>query len=284
MLGDGLAHRLALLRVGEGGVEGGAGHPDGTGGDVDTAHLEHAEDLGQAPSGVADQVGRRDPMVGVRHLDRLDPLVAELAHRLAHGDALEGLARFLLHDEGRDALNGARGERDERRPLAVGDPRLGAVEDVLLAVAGGAATNLASVAPGVGLGEGERAAPLARRHVRQPALLLLLVAVRHQQGGRHGVGVDDAGEAHPPVRQLLDHGDVGQQVEAQAAVRLGDRDAEEAHVAHLRHDLFRIGVRPFELGGDGDHLVGHETPDRLDHLGPDGVVHGSGGAAHEGPK
>ena len=49
--------------------------------------------------------------------------------------------------------------------LAVGDPRLGAVDHVLLAVTGGAAADLSGVAPGIGLGEGERAAAAHRRHV-----------------------------------------------------------------------------------------------------------------------
>ena len=62
-------------------------------------------------------------------------------------------------------------------PLAVGDPRLGAVDDVLVAVARRAARDVAGVAAGVGLGERQRAAALARREVGEPALLLLLGAV-----------------------------------------------------------------------------------------------------------
>ena len=66
VLADRLAHGLALLCIGERGVEGGPRHADGTRRDVDAAHLEHAEDLGQAATGRADQVaagtrGRRRP-------------------------------------------------------------------------------------------------------------------------------------------------------------------------------------------------------------------------------
>jgi hypothetical protein len=56
------------------------------------------------------------------------------------------------------------------------------------------------------------------------------------------VGVDHAGQAHPPVGQLLDDADVGQQVEAEPAVGLGDGDAEQAELAHLVDDLGREAV------------------------------------------
>ena len=114
-------------------------------------------------------------------------------------------------------------------PLAVRDPRLGAVDDVLVAVAHAPCTRCCGC-------RCRRRAPraTARRArspvamVGQPALLLLVGAVVHEQRGRHGVGVDDAGEAHPAVGELLDHADVGEQVEAEAAVSLRDRDAEQA--------------------------------------------------------
>ena len=70
---------------------------------------------------------------------------------------------LLLHDEGGDALLGAGGQGDEAGPLAVGDPRLGAVEHVLVAVALGPTGDVAGVAAGVGLGERQGAAALARR-------------------------------------------------------------------------------------------------------------------------
>ena len=81
------------LGVRERRVEGGPGDADGAGGDVDAADLEHAEDLRRPRPGLADQVGGRDAVVGVGHLDRLDALVAELADVLAHRDAAEAAAR-----------------------------------------------------------------------------------------------------------------------------------------------------------------------------------------------
>ena len=212
-------------------------------------------------------------MVGVGHVHRLDAAVPELADVPADRDPLEPRPRLLLDDEGGDALLRPGGQGHEARPFAVGHPGLGAVEDVLLAVAPGAAGDVAGVAAGVGLREGQRPAALARRQRGEPALLLLLGPVRHDQRGRHGVRVDDAGQAHPAVRQLLDDPDVGQQVEAQASVRLRDGDAEQPEVAHLRHDLGGVTVGVLQFRGDGDDLTPHEGADRCDDLGPGCVVH-----------
>ena len=267
-----LAHGLALLGVGERGVERRPRHTDGAGGDVDTTDLEHAEDLGQAASRLPDQVGGGDAVVGVGHLDGLDAAVAQLADVLAHRDPLELRSRLLLDDEGGDALLGACRQGDDGGALPVGDPGLGAVDDVLVAVPPGAARDVARVAAGVGLREGEGAAAFPAGHVRQPAALLLLVAVGEDQGGGHGVGVHDAGQAHPAVGELLDHADVGQEVEPEPSVRLGDGDAEEAEVAHLLDDPGGEGVGPLELGGDGDDLASDERADRPDDLGPDRFV------------
>src|SRR3546814_1733103 len=113
-------------------------------------------------------------------------LVAELALVLARGDPLEDGARLLLDDERRDALLGASGEGHDRGPLAVGDPRLGAVQDVLVAVADRLAGEVLGVAPSVRLGQRQSAAPLAGGHRREQALLLLVAAVVHHERGAHG--------------------------------------------------------------------------------------------------
>ena len=70
------------LGVAHGGVEGGPGHADGAGRDVDAAELERAEDRsagpGRGPSGPPSTVVGRHPVVDVGHLDGLEALVAEL--------------------------------------------------------------------------------------------------------------------------------------------------------------------------------------------------------------
>src|SRR5262249_62330183 len=118
-------------------------------------------------------------MVVVGHLDGLDALVAELPDVAAHGDAAEALGVGLLLDhEARDALVGAGRQRDEAGALAVRHPRLRARDAVLVAVSHGAAGDRARVAPGVGLGQRERAPDLAGGEPRKPPLSLLAGAVR----------------------------------------------------------------------------------------------------------
>ena len=53
--------------------------------------------------------------------------------------------------------------------------------------------------------------------------------------------------------------DVGQEVEAEPAVGLGDGDAEQAELAHLLHDVGREAVLALEFRGDGRDLPGHES-------------------------
>ena len=105
-----------------------------------------------------------------------------------------------------------------------------------------------------------------RRHARQPALLLLLGAVVHDQVRGDRVRVDDARQRHPAVRELLDHADVREEVETEAAVRLGNRDPEQPEPLHLLDDRLRIGVGVLHLGCDRHHLAGDEPPHRLDEL------------------
>ena len=120
--------------------------------------------------------------------------------------------------------------------------------------------------PASGSESDRRAAELAGGHRGSQRCFCSSVPWCHDQRGAHGVGVDDAGEAHPPVGQLLDDADVGEQVEAEAAVLLGDRDAEQAELPHLLDDRGGELVGVLELGGDRDDLAGDEAADGLDDL------------------
>src|SRR5205085_11479502 len=120
------------------GLEGRPADTAGPGRDVDPAQLEAAEDLGPAlaqPARSTQHRIRRHPVAVVAHLDGLDALVAELADRAADGDAARSEAGLLLDDEAGDPLGRPRRQRHDRGPLAVGDPHLGAVDDVFVAVA-----------------------------------------------------------------------------------------------------------------------------------------------------
>ena len=81
-----------------------------------------------------------------------------------------------------------------------------------------------------------------------------------------------------PYDELLDHADVGEQVEPEAAVLLGHGDAEEPELLHLLDDRGGVLVGVLELGGDRDHLVRDPPADGRDHLLAQlGVGRGLGG-------
>jgi hypothetical protein len=123
----------------------------------------------------------------------------------------------------------------------------------------------------VGLGDGDRVEQLRRRHARQPPLLLLLRAPLHQ-----GTGEDlRPGDQRPAgtegtARQLLgrdDHPDVLRLAACpEAAVLLGDREAEGAHLAEPGDDLLGdVGVVPVDVLRDGLKLVLREPAEGVLH-------------------
>ena len=92
---------------------------------------------------------------------------------------------------------------------------------------------------------------------------------------------DDAGHAHPGPRQLLGDEHVLEQAEAEAAVLLVDHDAEEAHLAHLGHEVVgHLALHRIELVGEREDLVHGELPGQVaDH---ETVVGGVGGRERRG--
>ena len=91
----------------------------------------------------------------------------------------EPRARLLLDDEAGDALGRAGGEGDEPGALAVGDPHLGAVDDVLVAVGRRPGTRCALVslpASGSDSESAPRSSPVASAGSHR--CLLLVGAVR----------------------------------------------------------------------------------------------------------
>ena len=146
------------------------------------------------------------------------------------------------HEEGGDALaagvvGGAGEDQRDVGPGAVGDEHLGAVEHVVVAVAGRPGGEVAGVGAGAGLGEAEAAERSRGRDAGQPLLLLLLG--RRSRGStcrparwrprRCRAARSRRGRA-PPCRG------VGDVVAAEAAVLLGDGQPEEADLGHLRDD------------------------------------------------
>ena len=103
----------------------------------------------------------------------------------------------------------------------------------------------AGVAAGAGLGEAEGAERLAAGELRQPLLLLRLGAEpedRHR--AERAAGLEGHGDRLVDPAELLEGEAQGEVVAAHAAVLLGERQAEQAHLAHLLHDVVgeRLGL------------------------------------------
>ena len=203
-------------------------------------------------------------------------------------DARGGEAgRIGLDDEGAHALAATRvrigdGEdRDEVRDRAVGDEALRAVEDVVVAVAGGPHPHCRHVAAGRRLGQGERGEPLPGGEPRQVSVLLLLGPGKQDREGAELLhGGDEAGRG-VGTRDLLDKDGLGDLVECGAAVPLLEAGAEQVLLGEellevprelrggvdlrgprrdaLRRELAHDGTKLIVIGG---WQVGHSAPRR----------------------
>ena len=163
------------------------------------------------------------------------------------------------------------------RLAGVGDEPLAAVDDPLAlrvgrpfgpALAVGPSKRAvvlrpAGVGAGARLGEAVRADDLAARHRDEVAVLLLLGAREVQRAAaERRVRRDDQPERAPDAPDLLDRDRVGERVHAGAALVLGDRDAEPAHLAEPPDDLDRELVLALVLLDDRRDLLLHEVADR----------------------
>ena len=155
-------------------------------------------------------------------------------------------------------------QHDEVGTVAVGDERLGPVDDVLVTVAHRSRLDPRDVGARVGLGDAQAGDLLAPDGRRQVTLLLILGAEGENRGSGH-VGVD--GDAHGQAARvrlghLLGQHEVAVVVAALAAVALGHRQTQEAELSHAREDPVLEGLLLPALGVGGELLL-HEAPDRL---------------------
>jgi hypothetical protein len=192
-----------------------------------------------------------------RHLDVLEHHLAGVA--AAHAQLVELLRggkalHALLDDEGGDAARAQLGlglgvDHHGVGVGAVGDPHLGAVQQVVAALVLGAQLHADDVAAGARLAHGQRAHVLAADQLGQVFLLLRLAAVAldlvDAQVAVRAVGQADGGAG---AADLL-HGDhVRQVAHVGAAVLLGHGDAQHAQLAHLGPQVHRGTGRSVDLG------------------------------------
>ena len=133
---------------------------------------------------------------------------------------------------------GARHDDDDVGMAARGDPRLGAGEHPVVAVAHGLACAATTASePASGSRQRERAEHLAARHRLQESLLLLVGAEAEEHlRGQRVVHAHQHRDRRVGGGDLLEREQVRERVEPEAVVLLGDQHAEEAQLAELRRD------------------------------------------------
>ena len=266
----GPAELLALVDVGQHDVHAGAHDPQGPGGEHRALVVEAAHQHGDAAAHLADHVLRRHLAVLEHQFGRVGAAHAELVELLGGGEA----GHALLDQEGGDAA--AAGLRvclgvdhQDLGVRPVGDPHLGPVEDVAIALALGARAHADHVRARARLAHGERADMLARDQPGQVAGALGGRAVEPQlvdaEVGVRAVAEADRGGG--PAHLL--HGDAMLQVaEAAAALLLLHRDTEQAEVAEPGPEVARELVARVDLLRARRDLRLREALDRrADHVG-----------------
>ena len=170
------------------------------------------------------------------------------------------------HEEDGDARIGARGlagaGEDDEQPgdRRVGDEPLGPADHPLAGVADGAGAQPCRVGAGAGLGEGEGRDDLAGGEPLEPGGLLLVGAeIDEHLPGDAVVGAEHRAQREGRVAELHRQLDVLDEVEAEAAPLLRDREAEEAESGRGRPQVGGQGIGRHDLV-----LPGHDPgPDEL---------------------
>ena len=229
-----------------------------------------------------------------------------LVHRVHHpGDAYAGLVH-VGEEHGRAPILALRHDDGEARADRAGGEPLGALNDIMVAVAGGGGQQRRRVRPGAGrrLGHAEAGPDLPSRQRTQPTLLLL---GRGDHLHQVHVALVRRGQVHRQrpedgVARLLEHDGPADMTQPQPAILLGNMRGEQPGVLRQRIQLPPQLVRrtmPLLPGIalQRDDLVADEGAGavlQVGQLGRDGEVHGCGlvvwcamlpqvGALWEGP-
>ena len=237
MLVDFLAEGFAFLGVSEGKLEGAGGDAERLGGDADAAASQGLHGEFEAETILSEAVG-------LGHLDVLEHQGVRVAAADAHLVFLgadDEAVHAALHDEAVDAAVALVGvglghdQVDARRP-AVGDPVLGAVEEVMVPHVDGRRALAGGVASRLGLTQAEGPDLLSPGEGGEELLLLLLRSVGLQSPTHQAVVDRDAdGGGSINLRQLLHGEDVADRVHATSAIFGVDHHAHEAQFTELAH-------------------------------------------------
>ena len=272
MLEDRLAELFALQRIVHHLADQAFGDAGGHGGDVQAAFVQHAHRDLEALAFLADHVGGWHAGVLEDHVTDMGALLAHLL--LGHADRNAG--RVTLNHESRDALGaghvrvGAGHDGEDVGLVGIGDVTLGAVEDVVIAVADGLGRQAGRVRAGFGLGQRETGDQVTRGDAGQPALFLRLGAEQDQRlRADADIRARDGAKGRGGLAKLERDEAFGLHVEGEAAILLRHGNAEQAERLHLVHD----GLGHFVILGDFSlrrhAFLGHEAAHLLDQRIPD---------------
>ena len=265
---DRLAERLALHRIAGGLVQRPPRDAHGRGRHGRPRAVKHLHGDQEAVAIVPQPILRRHAHVLQHDLARPGGVLAHLGDRLAAGDARP----VALDDERAHASVLGRGiglgeDDEEAGDRRVGDPGLGAVEDILVALAHRGAEDARHIGAGRGLGEGVGRQLSAIGQPGQVAFLLIRAAGQDDRPGREVVEHDGGLNAGAGPGQLLVDDALLQHAQAGAAVRFRDIGADQAGLLRLADDRPRklIGLI-IVLGGREDLLLGEVPRHLADHL------------------
>jgi GntR family transcriptional regulator len=270
VLADGLAEGAALLAVAQCVLQRGTGQPHAARGHVDAPEFEAAYRMLEAATLLlADELVCRYPAVLEHELGAVDGAVAQLLQLLAHREALALLGQEQAHALVRGGgLRIGLGQDGEAGAMdAVGDPGLGAVEHIVVAIATRHGADALQVGAGIGLGQADAATDLAGGEARQPRPLLRLGTVALHGGGHDQVGVEDAGRRHPRLGNARDDAGIHGGRKSQTTVLGVDRRTEQAELLHLLDQVVGILVGVVELPRDGLDLALDPAVDAVEDLG-----------------
>jgi hypothetical protein len=167
-----------------------------------------------------DQAVSRNAKILEDEFGAVDRAVAELLDLLANGES----AALLGDEHGHALVTRLRlrvglGQDGKATALhAVGDPGLGAVDDVIIAVASRDRANALQIRAATRFGESDAAAQLATGKARQESFLLFIGAVPLYACGHDEMGIEDADRSHPGLGNARDDLGVHGCGEAEATV------------------------------------------------------------------
>ena len=263
---DGAAERRALLGIAHRLLHGRLGQAERLAADADAPRVQGDHGALEPLAFATQEVLLRHPAVVQDHLARghtLDP------HQVLLGAGREA-GRPLLHQEQRDALVSfafVHGRHDDGQigQHGTGDEPLGAVQDVAIPLELGRGLDAGHIRACAGLGLGDDANLLARRHRRQVFLLLglgpvLQDHVLHQRAEELDIGDHNRGPRHLLLCDRPAH-----DVHPGAAVLGGQGHPQEAQFRHPLPEIPGELVRPVDLGRAWLDFLFREFPHHLLH-------------------